>query len=1176
MWYISPDRWQSDFPEGGVMRFKKYSCFQITAGLCFFMLSGFVMTLSGTPKNVHHEITVEIKPEEHHILVADEITLERGENAGEEDPIYFLLLKDLKVVADADNELTGYEKINPAHFGLDEKDLPSGSHLKEYSVVIPPEKQGRKVTLYLQYQGVIHFSLEEEEENYAKSFERTSGTISPEGVMLHGRTFWYPWFSDAPVSFKARIRMPRGWHALCQGTRIHGGESESITGSREKRQLVIWNSPKPTDEIYLVAGRFTVYERNLDHADASGQIDTYAYLRTPDEKLAATYLDANEKYIPMYERLIGRYPYGKFALVENFWETGYGMPSFTLLGPKVIRLPFIPVSSYPHEILHNWWGNGVFVDWKTGNWCEGITAYMADHLIKEQQGQGREYRKAALQKYRDYVKKERDFPLTAFRERHSSASEAVGYGKSLMAFHMLRKYLGDETFIAAFQHFYRTNRFRQAGFRDIKDSVETVSGKDFGWFFEQWVENPGAPELALDSVEVAENDRGYRLKIKVLQIQEGLTFRMSIPVAIILEGMKEPLLRDLEMQEKDAVLEVETGKRPVEVLLDPGFDVFRKLHRKEIPPSLSQTLGAQKLLIILPTAEQETPYRDAYRALAEKWASEDSDNILVKEDAEVSEDDMTGCALWVFGRFNRFAEIIETGCEAYDVSFGPDHARLGASEFPWTGHTVVVTVSHPGDEDLSATWLVLDPLEALPGFERKIPHYGKYSCLAFEGNDPTNIVKDRWPVIGSPLQHQVTYPGESVRIPEKIEFPPEVPLVREESIFSIKRMAGTVDYLASEKMAGRGLGTPELDQAASYIAERFREAGLLPGGDDGGYDQSWTEPDVKGKKNVSMKNVIGILPGGKPEMSGESVVIGAHYDHLGTGWPDVRAGNEGKIHPGADDNASGVALMLELAGILAQSGKPDRTLVFVAFTGEESGLVGARHYLEHPGKYPVDKIMAMINLDTVGRLEGKKLVVFGVESAKEFTHLIMGCGFVTGLQVDTVRGEWGAADHLSFLEKGVPALQFFSGTHLDYHQPSDTAEKIDYDGMQRIAAFTREAIAYLSAREDPLSISISGFEKTGQEEDLSGSTTRKASLGTVPDFAYTGKGFRLADVVPGSPAAEGGLQKGDIVTSLDSTPVNSLRDLSVFLKEHAPGDTVEVTFLRNEEEKKIRVTLGAR
>ena len=185
------------------------------------------------------------------------------------------------------------------------------------------------------------------------------------------------------------------------------------------------------DEIYVVGGPLHQFK------DSAGAIETLVYLHERDASIAGKYLAATAQYLEMYRSLIGPYPYGKFALVENFWETGYGMPTFTLLGPQVIRFPFIINSSYPHEILHNWWGNSVFVDYGTGNWCEGLTAYLADHLIQEQRGAADEYRRSTLQKYRDYVRTGRDFPLAEFRERFSAATEAVGYGKALMGYHAL-------------------------------------------------------------------------------------------------------------------------------------------------------------------------------------------------------------------------------------------------------------------------------------------------------------------------------------------------------------------------------------------------------------------------------------------------------------------------------------------------------------------------------------------------------------------------------------------------------------------------------------------------------------------------------------------------------------------------------------------------------------------
>ncbi len=195
--------------------------------------------------------------------------------------------------------------------------------------------------------------------------------------------------------------------------------------------------------------------------------------------MAGKYLAATAQYLEMYRQLIGPYPYRKFALVENFWETGYGMPTFTLLGREIIRFPFIINSSYPHEILHNWWGNSVFVDYESGNWCEGLTAYLADHLIAEQRGTGDEYRRSTLQKYRDYVKDGRDFPLTAFRSRESASTEAVGYGKALMAYHMLRLSVGDDAFRKGIARFYRDFKGKRASFADFQKTMEAVGGRDF-------------------------------------------------------------------------------------------------------------------------------------------------------------------------------------------------------------------------------------------------------------------------------------------------------------------------------------------------------------------------------------------------------------------------------------------------------------------------------------------------------------------------------------------------------------------------------------------------------------------------------------------------------------------------------------------------------------------------
>ena len=221
--------------------------------------------------------------------------------------------------------------------------------------------------------------------------------------------------------------------------------------------------------------------------------------------------------------------------------------------------------------------------------------------------------------------------------------------------------------------------------------------------------------------------------------------------------------------------------------------------------------------------------------------------------------------------------------------------------------------------------------------------------------------------------------------------------------------------------------------------------GLSPAGDAGTYFQSFPSPKSPSGTAVTLRNVIGVLPGSKAEWKGQSALLTAHYDHLGLGWPDVHKGDEGKLHPGADDNASGVAVLIELAKALASGEKPQRTIVFVAFSGEEAGLLGSKHYVEHPA-FPLEQTIGVINLDTVGRLFDKKVSVIATGTASEWQHIFRGAGFVTGVEGRMIPEALESSDQKSFIDKGVPAVQIFTDPHADYHRPGDTADKIDGAG----------------------------------------------------------------------------------------------------------------------------------
>ncbi|MCB1055633.1 MAG: hypothetical protein KDD11_09000 [Acidobacteria bacterium] len=446
------------------------------------------------------------------------------------------------------------------------------------------------------------------------------------------------------------------------------------------------------------------------------------------------------------------------------------MPSFTLLGPQVIRLPFILASSYPHEILHNWWGNSVFVDYDSGNWCEGLTAYLADHLIQEQGGRGAAYRRDALQRYRSYVSESRDFPLVEFRSRHSAATEAVGYGKTLMGFHMLRQLVGDDTFRAWLAAFYREERGRRASFGDVRRTLEEVSGRKLGRFFEQWTERSGAPALALAGVWVEKSPEGWTVHGTLRQTQPGDPYELEVPV--VLETESGPLLRRLPLASHESTFELPSETLPLALHVDPSFDLFRVLDPLEVPPSIGQVFGDPRPLAILPSTAPAAEI-EAYRGLIGAWRSEHQQPELVGDDELSSLP--TDRAVWLLGRSNRFASALFEGHPGVTVE--TDTIQLEGRSLPITDHTFVVVVRNPAAAEQAVGWITVDPATAFAGLARKLPHYGKYSYLGFEGSEPTNVAKGQWSGLDSPLTVDLRPEAErSTPLPAPA-LEPEPPLV---------------------------------------------------------------------------------------------------------------------------------------------------------------------------------------------------------------------------------------------------------------------------------------------------------------------------------------------------------------------------------------------------------------
>ena len=450
-------------------------------------------------------------------------------------------------------------------------------------------------------------------------------------------------------------------------------------------------------------------------------MEAQVYLRSDDKDLAERYLDATEKYLAFYEDLLGPYPYPKFALVENFWETGYGMPSFTLLGPRVASLPFIIHTSYPHEILHNWWGNGVYVDYQRGNWSEGLTAYLADHLLRELGGLGADYRRDAMQKYRNYVRSAEEYPLRDFLGKHGEASQAIGYGKGLMFFHMLRHRLGDAVFLKGLGLFFVEHQFERAGYDELRAAFEQASGQDLTLMFHQWIDETGAPVLTLDAVEVREVDTGFRIEARLRQTQPGIPYVLDVPIVVqTAAGTREVSLR-MDTGVLEFALDLDT--RPYTLLIDPRFDVFRRLDPSELPASLDELLGAKRSLAVLPGDVDENTRR-AYRELAESLGA----TTIVHDHAldGLPSDD----AVWLLGWNNRFLGVMTGLLDDVGSDLSPEYLWLDTQRL--TRDKVCITVvARRGATGKAVAFVGCDPPPTINSLARRLPHYGKYSYLGF-------------------------------------------------------------------------------------------------------------------------------------------------------------------------------------------------------------------------------------------------------------------------------------------------------------------------------------------------------------------------------------------------------------------------------------------------------------
>ena len=554
-------------------------------------------------------------------------------------------------------------------------------------------------------------------------------TISDEGIYLAGESAWLPTFPGALVTSRLTIDTPLGVEAITNGVRV----SREVKGDRV---VAVWEETNPVDGIALIAGRYAVTE------EQAGQVAISTWLLQDDPKLAALYLERTRAYLAMYERMIGPYPFGKFATVENWFPTGYGMPSWTLLGGTVMRLPFIPYTSFGHEVAHNWWGNSVFVADEGGNWCEGLTSYCADYHYKELESPAaaREYRRNLLKDYAAYVRDPaKDIPLTQFRERHSGATRAIGYGKSMMVFHMADRLIGRARFEQALCDVYAAKRFQKASWDDFLAAFGRGAGLDLSNFARQWLTRTGAPVLTLDQA-TRQGD-----KVSFTLSQGAPPYDLEVPVLVTTDkGIVDTSVRLDRMSGEFTV--VAPGARSLAI--DPDCHLFRRLDPREIEPTISQVLGEETPLIVLPDATG--PELAAAEAFARAYT--ESDTPMTYGGGRPPVDVRPGAGVMKV-LVNPRPEVLAERCAGalkWQLTVAGDLVFLAGQRHDLKQNDIVFAAYDPRDPAVTDLVVLCRSPERLPGLAGRVGHYGKYSYLVFPVARG-DAVKGNWPVTGGPL-----------------------------------------------------------------------------------------------------------------------------------------------------------------------------------------------------------------------------------------------------------------------------------------------------------------------------------------------------------------------------------------------------------------------------------------
>ena len=580
--------------------------------------------------------------------------------------------------------------------------VPAGREgpIREWRVRMPADAS----KLRLEYEGTLP-ALDKSLDDRSV-LRGLSPMTSSEGSFLPASGGWYP--QPAPLfTYRVTVSVPGAQRALVPG-RLR---SEVVPPDGSGRYQVRFEFPHPATGIDLMAGPWIIREKIMPRANGGPlRLRTY-FPRELDliEGLADGYLDDSRRYLELYGEKIGPYPFTEFSVVASPLPTGFGIPTLTYMGSEVLKLPFIRSTSLGHEVLHNWWGNGVYVDYRTGNWSEGLTTLMADYAYRERESE-EAARAMRLGWLRDFaaVPVGHHQSLDSFQSRTHGAAASVGYGKSAMLFVMLRDAIGDDAFGRGLRAFWAQHRFRAASWRDLQAAFEKAAGRSLAQFFDQWLNEAEGPVVKVAKAGAKPEAGRFRLMLTVEQVAPAYTLRL--PLEIVFPGRSE--MHSIDVGPQRTLVTVDLDAMPEGVRLDPDLRVWRLLDREQLPPILRQWIVARAPRLM--QASRAEDVREAALALAQRLF--ENPPLVVSEDA-----------------LNQGTEpVLLVGLNA-DVNAVLSHAGLPPPPLTLAGRgsAQVWTIASETEPPVAVVSAKdADSLRALLG---PLRHYGAQSWLTFEG-----------------------------------------------------------------------------------------------------------------------------------------------------------------------------------------------------------------------------------------------------------------------------------------------------------------------------------------------------------------------------------------------------------------------------------------------------------